>query len=124
VLPLFNMPHQSPKSMCCRRRSTLGVTSGPHLPACLPACLQPLDALGTVLEGGILGASDTGYLGARTAASCAVSLLVLGAASATHGTLLSVWLGMKCVNVCALALDLAKFRSRSSPRSPPSKHSE
>ncbi|KAI3438217.1 hypothetical protein D9Q98_000654 [Chlorella vulgaris] len=86
--------------------------------------LVPLDALGTVLEGGILGASDTGYLGARTAASCAVSLLVLGAASATHGTLLSVWLGMKCVNVCALALDLAKFRSRSSPRSPPSKHSE
>ncbi|EFN54965.1 hypothetical protein CHLNCDRAFT_134737 [Chlorella variabilis] len=54
--------------------------------------LMPLDALGTVLEGGLLGASDTGYLGARTAASCAVSLLVLGIASLTHGSLLALYI--------------------------------
>jgi hypothetical protein len=62
-----------------------------------------------VLEGGLLGASDTGYLGARTAASCAVSLAALGAAALGHGGLLAVWAGMKSLNVCALAFDLAKF---------------
>ena len=62
----------------------------PPAPCPLLPPVQPLDALGTVLEGGLLGASDTGYLGARTAASCAVSLLVLGIASLTHGSLLAV----------------------------------
>ncbi|KAL4452363.1 hypothetical protein ABPG75_008025 [Micractinium tetrahymenae] len=71
--------------------------------------LMPLDALGLVLEGGLLGASDTGYLGARTFASCCVSLAVLVAASYTHGSLLAVWVGMKAINVTALALDLGKY---------------
>ena len=62
-----------------------------------------------VLEGGILGASDTGYLGLRTAASCVASLLVLAATFITHGSLLGVWVGMKALNVAALAFDLAKF---------------
>ncbi|PSC72302.1 MATE family efflux transporter [Micractinium conductrix] len=71
--------------------------------------IMPLDALGTVLEGGLLGASDTGYLGKRTAVSCGVSLAVLAGASLIHGNLLAVWLGMKAINVTALALDLGKF---------------
>ena len=146
------------------------------LPPALPSSsLQPLDALGTVLEGGLLGASDTGYLGKRTAGaawergelarlcgrpparpparpvflpakacgvvpacrhclcpagagatmpsnaaaptpcslapavSCGVSLAVLAGASLIHGNLLAVWLGMKAINVTALALDLGKF---------------
>lgn len=63
-----------------------------------------------MLEGGILGASDTGYLGARTAASCAVSLLVLGACALLgSSSLLAVWVGMKTINVAALALDLTKL---------------
>lgn len=74
-----------------------------------PPCLQPLDALGTVLEGGLLGASDTGYLGTRTFVSCCVSLAVLALASHVHGSLLAVWVGMKAINVTALALDLGKY---------------
>lgn len=50
---------------CMAGSSLLGWTSWLTAPlraySCAPpACLQPLDALGTVLEGGILGASDTG----------------------------------------------------------------
>lgn len=71
--------------------------------------LMPLDALGTVLEGGLLGASDTGYLGTRTFVSCCVSLAVLALASHVHGSLLAVWVGMKAINVTALALDLGKY---------------
>lgn len=71
--------------------------------------MQPLDALGLVLEGGLLGASDTSYLGARTFLSCAVSLAVLAIASFTHGSLLAVWVGMKAINVTSLALDLGKY---------------
>ena len=79
--------------------------------AVLPLLLiiMPLDALGTVLEGGLLGASDTGYLGARTAASCSVSLLALGLASLAHANLLTVWVGLKALNATALALDVGKF---------------
>lgn len=79
---------------------------------------QPLDALGTVLEGGLLGASDTGYLGARTAASCGVSLLVLGTTWLVHGSLLGVWIGMKAINATALALDLAKFSGQGGKQRP------
>jgi Na+-driven multidrug efflux pump len=71
--------------------------------------IMPLDALGTVLEGGLLGASDTGYLGARTAASCCLSLLALGLASLAHANLLTVWMGLKVLNAAALALDVGKF---------------
>lgn len=79
-------------------------------PATSGSCaLQPLDALGTVLEGGLLGASDTGYLGARTFVSCCVSLAVLAVASYAHSSLLAVWVGMKAINVTALALDLGKY---------------
>jgi len=88
-----------------------------------PPCLQPLDALATVLEGGLLGASDTGYLGARTAASCCVSLVVLGVASHLHGNLLAVWVGMKAITGCTLALDLGKFlvygAKQGAPLAPP-----
>ncbi|PRW57123.1 MATE family efflux transporter [Chlorella sorokiniana] len=77
--------------------------------------IMPLDALGTVLEGGILGASDTGYLGARTAASCGISLVVLVLSFFLHGSLLSVWIGMKAINVTALALDLARFLRQPEP---------
>ena len=78
--------------MSLATQTTFTVSLPPSLPR---PSRQPLDALGTVLEGGLLGASDTGYLGARTAASCALSLLVLGATYLVHGSLLGVWVGMK-----------------------------
>ncbi|KAL4450047.1 hypothetical protein ABPG77_010716 [Micractinium sp. CCAP 211/92] len=80
--------------------------------------LMPLDALGLVLEGGLLGASDTGYLGARTFVSCCVSLAVLALASHVHASLLAVWVGMKAINVTALVLDLGKYLGSRGPEAP------
>lgn len=83
-----------------------------------PRNVQPLDALGLVLEGGLLGASDTGYLGARTFVSCCVSLAVLALASHVHASLLAVWVGMKAINVTALVLDLGKYLGSRGPEAP------
>ena len=50
---------------------------------------------GQRLHGGELPSPRRRYLGARTAASCGISLLVLALSFFLHGSLLSVWLGMK-----------------------------
>ncbi len=70
--------------------------------------LQPLDALGTVLEGGLLGASDTSWIAARASLGCLLSLLALSAAAATHQGLLWIWVAMRLLNLAALGLDLAR----------------
>lgn len=77
------------------------------LPLLLAA--MPLDALGTALEGGILGAADTRWVATRTALASAVSLAALGAAGAGGGGLPAIWCALKVVSVGALALDLSKF---------------
>lgn len=71
--------------------------------------LQPLDALGTVLEGGLLGASDTSWIAGRAFAGCALSLAALAVAAATHQGLPVIWLGMKLLNLAALGLDLVRY---------------
>lgn len=81
----------------------------------------PVDALGTTLEGGILGASDTRWIALRATASSAASLAALRYASAsfesmdvggtqagTHA-LLVVWCCLKILTCMALVADLARF---------------
>eukprot|EP00887_Chlorella_sp_A99_P002100 scaffold21.g2100.t1 len=77
--------------------------------------MMPLDALGTVLEGGLLGATDTRWIASRTAASSVVALAALAAAKAGHAGLLVVWASMKVLNVGALACDLWKFLVQRGP---------
>lgn len=76
----------------------------------MPACLQPLDALGTVLEGGLLGASDTNWIATRAFCGCALSLAALAAVAVSHqGGLLLIWLAMRLLNLVALGLDLGRY---------------
>lgn len=70
---------------------------------------MPFDALGTTLEGGILGASDTKWVATRTAVSSAAALTALLLTSATGQGLLATWLSLKLLNFSALGLDLAHF---------------
>lgn len=67
---------------------------------------MPLDALGTTLEGGILGASDTRWIAGRTVVS---SVLSVAALYAGHGDLVTVWMCLKVVSVAALTFDLVRF---------------
>lgn len=69
----------------------------------------PLDALGSSLEGGILGASDTKWIATRTTASSGVSLVALFAASTMGQGLMGVWVALKLLNLSALGLDLVRF---------------
>lgn len=71
--------------------------------------LMPLDALGTVLEGGLLGCSDTNWIAARATLGCLLSLVALAAASATHQGLLWIWVAMRLLNLAALGMDLARY---------------
>ena len=70
---------------------------------------MPLDALGTTLEGGILGASDTKWIATRMAVSSGASMLGLLIAAATGQGLLAIWLALKLLNFSALGLDLVRF---------------
>ncbi|KAL4538840.1 hypothetical protein Ndes2437B_g01824 [Nannochloris sp. 'desiccata'] len=70
---------------------------------------MPFDALGTTLEGGILGASDTKWVATRTAVSCGASLTALLLTAATGQGLLATWLSLKILNLSALGLDLQHF---------------
>jgi putative MATE family efflux protein len=82
----------------------------------------PLDALGTTLEGGILGASDTRWIALRATASSAASLVALryasssfelmdvGSPAGTHA-LVIVWCCLKILTCMALIADLARFMS-------------
>lgn len=70
---------------------------------------MPLDALGTALEGGILGAADTRWIASRTVASSCLSLLALFAVDSGQTDLASVWMGLKVLNLAALSFDLFKF---------------
>lgn len=83
--------------------------------------LMPLDALGTVLEGGLLGVSDTSWIAARASLGCALSLLALLLAAATHQGLLLIWMAMRLLNLAALGLDLGRYLSPALPwlRPPP-----
>lgn len=71
--------------------------------------LVPLDALGTVLEGGILGAADATWVAKRTLASSVVSVAALSAAATGHGSLAAIWCSLKLLNLGALLLDLSRF---------------
>jgi putative MATE family efflux protein len=70
---------------------------------------MPFDALGTTLEGGILGASDTKWVATRTAVSSGASLAALLLTAATGQGLLATWLSLKLLNLSALGLDLVHF---------------
>ena len=61
--------------------------------------MQPIDAMAAVLDGGLLGASETGYVG-RTAllASAAVLAALLTTQRAGLG-LLGIWLSLKCLSL-------------------------
>jgi putative MATE family efflux protein len=75
---------------------------------------MPFDALGTSLEGGILGASDTKWVATRTALSSGASLAALlisfgGGKGGGGQGLLATWLSLKLLNISALGLDLQHF---------------
>ena len=69
----------------------------------------PFDALGSSLEGGILGASDTKWIATRTTASSGVSLVALFAAATMGHGLMAIWGALKLLNLSALGLDLVRF---------------
>lgn len=77
---------------------------------------MPFDALGTTLEGGILGASDTKWVATRTALSSGASLTALLLTAATGQGLLATWLSLKLLNASALGLDLVHFMGPSAQR--------
>lgn len=75
---------------------------------------MPLDAMGTVLEGGLLGVADTKWIATRTMVSSVVALVALHLANRNSGggevtTLVAVWFGLKLLNLAALGLDLGRF---------------
>jgi len=75
---------------------------------------MPLDAMGTVLEGGLLGVADTKWIATRTMVSSVVALVALHLANNSGGegevtTLVAVWFGLKLLNLAALGLDLGRF---------------
>jgi putative MATE family efflux protein len=88
---------------------------------------MPLDALGTSLEGGILGASDTRWVALRTVISSSISMAALTAAGAGREGLVVIWLCTKLLNLAALSLDLFRFLGpvvRSSRFPPASRHDD
>jgi len=68
-----------------------------------------LDALGTSLEGGILGATDTRWIALRTATSSALSIGAMLVAASMQDSLLVIWVCLKLLNWGALGLDLVRF---------------
>lgn len=78
---------------------------------------MPLDAMGTVLEGGLLGVADTKWIATRTMVSSVVALVALHLAYNDRGgggggevtTLVAVWFGLKLLNLAALGFDLGRF---------------
>jgi len=71
--------------------------------------LQPLDALGLSVEGGILGAADTKWIALRTVAASTISLLALNMLPEDGMNLTSIWLCIKILNISTLAFDLTRF---------------
>lgn len=79
--------------------------------AVLPLLLfsMPFDALGTALDGGILGAADTRWIAMRTVASSVLSLGALQAVASNQDDLAVVWVCLKLVNWATLGFDLVRF---------------
>lgn len=71
--------------------------------------VQPLDAIGLSIEGGILGAADTKWIAKRTMLASLLSLGALQFISTHDTTLTEIWVCLKLLNVSALALDLYRF---------------
>lgn len=71
--------------------------------------LQPLDALGLSVEGGILGAADTKWIAIRTVAASTISLLALNMLPKDGLNLTSIWICIKLLNISTLAFDLTRF---------------
>lgn len=80
-----------------------------------PVCSMPLDALGTVSEGGLLGAMETGWVARRTTGAALLALALLAAARRWGWGLVGIYLGLRALNIGTLVADLPKWLSRGSP---------
>ena len=93
-------------------------------PAGRPECclfVQPMDAIAAIVDGGLLGASDTAYVAKTMLVTSALSFGALLLAQRLQGGLLGIWLALKVITtgrVIGGALRLAS-RKTSPLQKPP-----
>ena len=83
--------------------------------------MQPLDAIAAIVDGGLLGASDTAYVAKTMLVTSVLSFGALLLAQRLQGGLLGIWLSLKVITtgrVLGGALRLAS-RKTSPLQKPP-----
>ena len=84
--------------------------------------LQPLDSIAAIVDGGLLGASDTGYVAKTMLVTSALSFGALLLAQRLQGGLLGIWLALKVIATGRVVGGALRLSSRkASPLQKPSK---
>lgn len=83
---------------------------------------QPLDAAAAIIDGGLLGASDTGYVAKAMLVTSALSFAALAASQRMHTGLAGIWLALKVITTGRVVGGALRLASRkSSPLQKPPK---
>lgn len=84
--------------------------------------MQPLDALAAIIDGGLLGASDTGYVAKTMLFTSALSFGALVLSQRMQTGLLGIWLALKVITTGRVVGGALRLASRkASPLQKPPK---
>ena len=85
-------------------------------------CMQPLDAAAAIIDGGLLGASDTGYVAKAMLVTSSLSFAALILAQRMNGGLFGVWAALKVMTTGRVIGGALRLTSRkASPLQKPPK---
>ena len=85
-------------------------------------CVQPMDAIAAIVDGGLLGASDTAYVAKTMLFTSALSFGALLLSQRLQGGLLGIWLALKVITTGRVAGGAFRLTSRrASPLQKPPK---
>lgn len=77
--------------------------------------MQPLDAIAQILEGGLLGASDTGYIGKAAIVTAGLAFIAVILTFRSYPTLPGLWFGLKTLTLGRLATGSYRYMSKNAP---------
>ncbi len=77
--------------------------------------MQPLDAIAQILEGGLLGASDTSYIGKAAIVTAGLAFGAVIAIFQGYPNLPGLWFGLKTLTLGRLATGTARYLSKNAP---------